>query len=267
VLLSRHRLQRLRGARLRVSPRVSAALAASKITATVLVAEAAQAAALAALAAVTAAITPFAIATAEPAEASATAKSSAAAFPPAAFAAAFTATSVAPAVSAEGPTVSPWCGIRVHQHVQLQLLRLGEWLGQLLLATEQPCVRRRRAWFAVLLLLPRHRLQRLRRRRAFCLFASLTALAPALSPTASASALAPTTAAAAAATILVAEPAEAAPESTLAAETAAFATISFPTAAPVPLPTGYGCPVHQHMLRLLLLFVLRQLHVLRGPTG
>ena len=151
--------------------------------------------------------------------------------------------------------------------MQLQLLRLREWLGLLLLATEQPRVRRRRPWGAVLVLLPRHRLQRLRRRRAFCLFASLTALAPALSPTASASALAPTTAAAAAATLLVAEPAEAAPESTLAAETAALAAISFPTAAAVPLPTGYGCPVHQHVLRLLLRSVLRKIHVLRGPTG
>ena len=85
----------------------------------------------------------------------------------------------------------------------------------------------------------RHRLQRLRRRRAFRLFASLTALAPALAPTASATALAPTTAAAAAATLLVAEPAGAAPESTLAAETAAFASISLPSAAAIPLPTGY----------------------------
>ncbi len=267
MLRSRHRLQRLRGAGLRVSPGVSAALAASKITATVLVAEAAQAAALAALAAETAAITAFAIATAEPTKASATAQSSAAAFPPAAFAASAAATSVAPAVSAEGPTVSTRCGIRVHQHVQLQQLRLGEWLGHLLLATEQPRVRRRRAWVAVLVLLPRHRLQRLRRRRAFCLFASVTALAPALAPTASASALAPTTAAAAAATLLVAEPAEAAPESTLAAETATVAAISFPTAAAVPLSTRRGFPLRQHVLCLLLLFVLRKLHVLRDPTG
>ena len=117
------------------------------------------------------------------------------------------------------------------------------------------------------MLLPRHRLQRLRRRRASCLFASVTALASALAPTASASTLAPTTAAAAAATRFVAEPAEAVPESSLAAETAAVAAISFPTAAAVPLPTGYGCPVHQHVLRLLLRSVLRKIHVLRGPTG
>ena len=65
----------------------------------------------------------------------------------------------------------------------------------------------------------------------------------------------------------VAEPAEAAPESTLAAETAAVAAISFPTAAAVPLPTGRGFPLRQHVFRLLLLFVLRKLHVLRGPTG
>ena len=85
----------------------------------------------------------------------------------------------------------------------------------------------------------RHRLQRLRRRRTFRLFDSLTALAPALAPPASATALAPTTAAAAAATLLVAEPAGAAPESTLAAETAAYASISLPSAAAIPLPTGY----------------------------
>ena len=56
----------------------------------------------------------------------------------------------------------------------------------------------------------------------------------------------------------MAEPSKAAPESTLAAETAALAAISFPTVAAVPLPTGYGCPVHQHVLRLLLLVVLRK---------
>ena len=84
---------------------------------------------------------------------------------------------------------------------------------------------------------------------------------------ASTSTLAPTTAAAAAATRFVAGPAEAAPESSLAAETAAVAALSFPTAAAVPLPTGYGCPVHQHVLRLLLRSVLRKIHVLRGPTG
>ena len=92
--------------------------------------------------------------------------------------------------------------------MQLQLLRLREWLGLLLLATEQPRVRRRRAWVAVLVLLPRHRLQRLRRRRAFCLFASLTALAPTTVPKFAATALAPTAAAlaaqAAAATFAVA---------------------------------------------------------------
>jgi len=114
-------------------------------------------------------------------------------------------------------------------------------------------------------LLPRHRLQRLRRRCASCLLPSLTAVAPPTVPKFSATALAPTTAAAAAATSLVAEPAEAAPESSLAAETAALAAISFPTAAAVPLPTGYGCPVHQHVLRLLLRWVLRKIHVLLGP--
>jgi len=53
-------------------------------------------------------------------------------------------------------------------------------------------------------LLSRHRLQRLRRRRAFCLFASLTALAPTTVPKFAATALAPTNAPAATATLLVA---------------------------------------------------------------
>ena len=212
MLLSRHRLQRLRPAW--PTPGVSAALAASKLAAAVLDAEAAEAAAVSALAAETAAIAALAalaaivaasaIATAEPAQASATAKPPAAALPPAAFAASAAAPAVASAVSAKNSTVSPWCGIRVHQHVQLQQLRLGEWLGHLLLAAEQPRVRRRRAWVAVLVLLPRHRLQRLRRRCASCLFPSVTAVAPTTVPKFSATALPPTTAFAFPATILVA---------------------------------------------------------------
>ena len=124
MLLSRHRLQRLRGAGLRVSPGVSAALAASKFAATVLVAEAAKAAAVSTLAAETAAFAAIAIATAEPTKASATAMSSAAAFPPAAFAARRAAPAVAPAGTTPNSPVSTWCGFRVHQHL-LQLLWLA----------------------------------------------------------------------------------------------------------------------------------------------
>jgi len=78
----------------------------------------------------------------------------------------------------------------------------------------------------------------------------------------------------------VAEPSKAAPDSTFAAKatakasTSAFAakvstsaSAAIPTAAAVPLPSGRGCPVHQHVLRLLLLWVLRQVHVLRGRSG
>jgi hypothetical protein len=111
----------------------------------------------------------------------------------------------------------------------------------------------------------RHRLQRLRRRRAFCLFASVTALAPTTISKFAATALAPTTAAAAAATLLVAEPTEAAAVSSLAAETAAVAAISFSAAAAVPVPSGRGFPLREHVFRLLLRWVLRQIHVLLGP--
>ena len=50
-----------------------------------------------------------------------------------------------------------------------------------------------------------------------------------------------------------------------AAPAAPIAAIAATAAA--ALPTGYGCPVHQHVLRLLLLWVLRQVHVLRGRSG
>ena len=78
----------------------------------------------------------------------------------------------------------------------------------------------------------------------------------------------------------MAEPSKAAPDSISAAKATAKASTSacaakvstsasaaIPTAAAVPLPTGRGCPVHQHVLRLLLLWVLRQVHVLRGRSG
>ena len=84
------------------------------------------------------------------------------------------------------------------------------------------------------MLLSRHRLQRLRCARHVP--TAITALAP------TASAIAAAKAAAAPAALTAAK-----------AATAAAA-----------LPTGYGCPVHQHVLRLLLLWVLRQLHVLHG---
>jgi len=76
----------------------------------------------------------------------------------------------------------------------------------------------------------------------------------------------------------VAEPSKAAPDSTLAtiatakvstsactAKISTAASAAMPTAAAVSLPTGRGCPVHQHVLRLLLLWVLRPVHVLLGP--
>ena len=121
-------------------------------------------------------------------------------------------------ITAKASSQSAWRDFDLHQHVQLQQLRLGEWLGHLLLAAEQPRVRRRRAWVAVLVLLPRHRLQRLRRRCASCLFPSVTAVAPPTVPKVSATALAPTAAIATAvstaatlalaATILDAEPSD-----------------------------------------------------------
>jgi len=178
------------------------------------VAEPAEAAAVSALAAETAAVaakaakttmcTAAALATAESTIASLAASASATALTIAAFAPSAAAIASASSVSAESTSVSPRCGICVHQHVQLQQLRLGEWLGHLLLAAEQPRVRRRRAWVAVLVLLPRHRLQRLRRRCASCLFPSVTAVAPTTVPKFSATALPPTTAFAFPATILVA---------------------------------------------------------------
>ena len=85
--------------------------------------------------------------------------SSAAAFTLAAFAATAAAPAVAPAGTTPNSPVSTWCGLRVHQHVQLQLLRLREWLGLLLLATKQPRVRRRRPGVAVLVLHSRHGLR------------------------------------------------------------------------------------------------------------
>ena len=133
----------------------------------------------------------------------------------------------------------------------------------------------------------RHRLQRLRRRPATCIPASFAAgpstIAAIAAAAAAAAAAAPIAAIAAAAAAapptakLVAEPSKAAPDHTPAAKAAAFAACAakvstsaaaaIPAAAAVPLPTGRGCPVHQHVLRLLLLWVLRQVHVLRGRSG
>ena len=120
----------------------------------------------------------------------------------------------------------------------------------------------------------RHRLQRLRRRRAFCLFASVTALAPTTVPKISATALAPTAAIAtaeaaaatlaAAAALLDAESGDSA-ISAFAAKVSTSAAAATASAAAVPLPTGYWCPVHQHVFCLLLRWVLRTLHVLLGP--
>ena len=107
-------------------------------------------------------------------------------------------------ITAKASSQSTWRDLDVHKHVQLQLLRLREWLGLLLFATEQQCVRRRRPRGAVLVLLSRHRLQRLRRRCASFIFPSVTALAPTAAPFAAAAAQpSPKTPA----TILVAEPA------------------------------------------------------------
>ena len=162
-------------------------------------------------------------------------------------------------ITAKASSQSAWRDFDLHQHVQLQQLRLGEWLGHLLLAAEQPRVRRRRAWVAVLVLRSRHRLQRLRRRCASFIFPSVTAVAPTTAPIASAAAQ---PASETAATKLVAEPSKAAPDPTPAAKATAIAACAakvstpaaapFPSAASVPLPTGRGCPVHQHVLRLLL---------------
>ena len=76
----------------------------------------------------------------------------------------------------------------------------------------------------------RHRLQGLRRRPAACIPTSIAARASTIAAIASAAAAA----------------APAAPIAAIAATAAAV------------LPTGYGCPVHQHVLRLLLLVVLRK---------
>mgnify|MGYP006875111369 FL=1 len=153
-------------------------------------------------------------------------------------------------ITAKASSQSAWRDFDLHQHVQLQQLRLGEWLGHLLLAAEQPRVRRRRAWVAVLVLRPRHRLQRLRRRCASFIFPSVTAVAPTTASIASAAAQ---PASETAATLLVAEPAEAAPASTLAAETAAFAALAPASAAAVPLPTWRSWRVHEHVHVQLLL--------------
>ena len=234
-------------------------------------ANAAEAATVSALAAETAAFAAFTIATAEPAKASAAALSSTAAFPPAAF----TAARAAPAVPSAGSTphspVSTWCGIRVHKHL-LQLLWLVQQLRQLLREHEQPPLRRRRAWVAVLMLLSRHRLHRLRPARHVP--TAITALAPPTVPNISATTLAPTaaiaTAEAAAATLaaaaaqLDAESGDSA-ISAFAAKVSTSAAAATASAAAVPLPTGYWCPVHQHVFCLLLRWVLRTLHVLLGP--
>ena len=68
----------------------------------------------------------------------------------------------------------------------------------------------------------------------------------------------------------MAEPAEAAAVSTLAAKTAAFAASAPSSAAsaaagPLSAGHGHGWPVHEHVLCLLLQWVLRTLHVLLGP--
>jgi hypothetical protein len=191
----------------------------------------------------------------------------------------------------------------VHEHVHLHLLWLLQWLPerQLLLEPEQRHLRRRRPRIAVLVLRSRHRLQRLRRRPANCIPASIAAGPSTIAAVASAAVAAapPSTIAAIAsadaapapiaatasaaaqplpkipAAKLVAEPAKAAPDSTPSAKAAAFAAfaafatkfaaISLPSAAAVPLPTGRGWPVHEHVLCLLLQWVLRTLHVLRCP--
>ena len=113
------------------------------------------------------------------------------------------------------------------------------------------------------MLLSRHRLHRLWPESP----GVSTSIASKASATASVTAFAATTAVAtakAATTILVCESAAL---STLASITAFASTTAAAAAAAVPLPTWRGCPVHQHVLRLLLLWVLRQVHVLRGRSG
>ena len=172
----------------------------------------------------------------------------------------------------------------MHEHVHLQLLWLLQWLPErpILLEPEQRHLRRRRPRVTVLVLRSRHRLQRLWQppRRSSASFAAgastIAAIAAAAAAAAATAPIAAIATTAAAAASLVAEPAKAAPDSTPAAKAAAIsafaavatriAPISVPSAASVPLPTGRGCPVHQHLLRLLLRWVLRQVHVLRGPT-
>ena len=76
----------------------------------------------------------------------------------------------------------------------------------------------------------------------------------------------------------MAEPANATAKATLAATATAIAAfaakvstsasaakVSAASAAAVPRPTGYRTCVHQHVFCLLLQWVLRTLHVLRGP--
>ena len=65
----------------------------------------------------------------------------------------------------------------MHEHVHLHLLWLLQWLPerQLLFEPEQRHLRRRRPRIAVLVLRSRHRLQRLRRRPATCIPASIAA--------------------------------------------------------------------------------------------
>ena len=178
----------------------------------------------------------------------------------------------------------------MHEHVHLHLLWLLQWLPerQLLFEPEQRHLRRRRPRIAVLVLRSRHRLQRLRRRPANCIPASIAAGPSTIAPVAAAAvaaapiaAIATTLAAPAApapAAQLVAEPAEAAAKATLAATATAIAAfaakvstsasaakVSAASAAAVPRPTGYRTCVHQHVFCLLLQWVLRTLHVLRGP--
>jgi len=158
----------------------------------------------------------------------------------------------------------------VHQHVQLQFLWLLQCLRLLLLEREQRHLRRRRPWVAVLVLRSRHRLQGLRRRPAACIPASIAARPSTIATIASAAAAAAPIAAIAAATAaaaptarLVAEPTQSAPVSSFAAKSTAIAACAakvstpaaapFPSAASVPLPTGRGCPVHEHVHVQLLL--------------
>jgi len=179
----------------------------------------------------------------------------------ASFASAESAFAAIPAFApAQSAALSAWRVFHVHQHL-LQLLWLVQRLRQLLREHEQPHLRRRRPWVAVLVLRSRHRLQRLRREPP----GVSASLASEASATASITAFAATAAIAtskAATTILVGESATV---STFASSAAFASTTTAAAAASVPLPTWRGCRVHQHVLRLLLLWVLRQVHVLRGP--